>query len=110
MRDLVERLHRAAPEKKAVIEATTQAMAVEAIEAGFDAIQLDKMKPDAVAEIVWRARAARPAPLVLAAGGIHPGNAGAYAAAGVDLIVTSWPYTAKPADIGAVIGSTEPVS
>lgn len=110
MRDLADRLRRAAPEKKAVIEATTPAQAAEAIAAGFDAVQLDKMKPDAVADVVRKARAARPAPLVLAAGGIHPGNAGAYAAAGVDVIVTSWPYTAQPADIAAVLGPAERVS
>lgn len=110
LRDLAERLRRAAPEKKAVIEATTPEEAAEAVAAGFDAIQLDKMKPDAVAQVVRQARAARPAPLVLAAGGINPGNAGAYAAAGVDVVVTSWPYTAQPADIAAVLGPAERIS
>ena len=39
------------------------------------------------------------APLLAAAGGIHAGNAGAYAEAGADLLVTSSPYWAPPRDV-----------
>ncbi|MBP7337953.1 hypothetical protein [Niveispirillum sp.] len=38
-------------------------------------------------------------PLLAAAGGINAGNAGAYAKAGADIIVTSAPYNAAPTDI-----------
>ena len=36
---------------------------------------------------------------VIAAGGINPGNVGAYAGTGVDALVTTAPFTAKPVDM-----------
>jgi len=38
-------------------------------------------------------------PILAAAGGIHPGNAAAYAASGARLLVSSWPYSAPPRDV-----------
>ena len=38
-------------------------------------------------------------PLIAAAGGINATNAGDYAAAGADLLVTSAPYWAPPKDV-----------
>lgn len=97
--DLATRLRRAAPEKKLAIEVDDQAEAEAAIAAGFDIIQLEKMSPGEVAQVV-AIGAMRPVPpLVAAAGGVTPDNATAYARAGARLLVTSWPYTARPADV-----------
>jgi molybdenum transport protein len=41
--------------------------------------------------------------LLAAAGGITPDNAGDYVRAGADVLVSSWPYTARPADIAIEI-------
>ena len=38
-----------------------------------------------------------------AAGGVNGDNAAQYAATGVDVLVTSWPYFGKPADIKVVM-------
>ena len=38
-------------------------------------------------------------PILAAAGGIHPGNAAAYAASGARLLVSSWPYSAMFWDV-----------
>lgn len=97
------RLRRAAPEKKLGIEVDTVAAAGEAIAAGFDVIQLEKLIPAQVAEVAAIARTAPVPPLVAAAGGINAANAASYAEAGAGLIVTSWPYYAGPADVKVLI-------
>ncbi len=98
-REAVARLRAVAPEKKLVTEVATPDEAIAAADAGWDALQLEKFAPTAVAEVVARLAGRTVRPVVVAAGGIHPENAGAYAAAGADVIVTSWPYTARPSDV-----------
>ena len=98
--EMAARLRREAPEKKLAIEVTTVAEARDAIEAGFDIIQLEKMTPAEVASVKKTASAGV---LLAAAGGITPANAGDYVRAGAGLIVSSWPYTAKPADVAVTI-------
>lgn len=93
------RLRMAAPEKALGIEVHTVAEAREAIAAGFDVIQLEKMSTERVREVANAARTAARPPLIAAAGGISVANAADYVAAGAGLIVTSWPYTACPADV-----------
>ncbi|MBA2124941.1 ModD protein [Hyphomicrobium methylovorum] len=96
---LVERLRRAAPEQKLIIEVTSLDEARAAREAGFDVIQIDKLKPEAVAQIVSAIGAGTPRPMISATGGINVGNAGAYAKTGVDMLVTSAPYFGRPCDV-----------
>jgi molybdenum transport protein len=95
----VERLRRVGPEKKLVIEVTSVEAAVAAADAGFDVVQLEKFAPPDVATLVERLRSARRRPVVAVAGGVHSGNAAAYAQAGADVLVTSSPYLAKPRDV-----------
>ncbi|MDR3374477.1 MAG: ModD protein [Ancalomicrobiaceae bacterium] len=103
--DLAGQLRTNQPEKALGIEVSGREEAEEAILAGFDVIQLEKWSPEAVASLVAWARdaglvdALRHRPLISAAGGISPENVGAYADAGAGLIVTSWPYTARPCDV-----------
>ena len=96
---LVRGLRTEAAEKKLVIEVTSAAEAIAAASAGFDVIQAEKFAPDAIAQVVAAVRDLTPRPLVAAAGGINPDNAAAYARAGADVLVTSWPYTAAPMDV-----------
>lgn len=100
---LARRLKRAAPEKKIVIEVVSVEEACKAIEAGFDAIQLEKFDLDDVGHVSAMAAKTENPPLVIAAGGINPENAAAYVRAGAGLIVTSWPYTARPADVKVIL-------
>ena len=63
LKDMAGRLRPEAPEKKLAIEVTTVAAACDAIGAGFDSIQLERMTPDEVASIkdracCWQRRAA----------------------------------------------------
>lgn len=98
---LVAQFRRAAPEKALAIEVTCVADAAAAIAAGFDVIQLDKMPLADIATVAGLARAAARQPVVAAAGGVNAANAAEHVRAGATLLVTSWPYAARPRDIGA---------
>ncbi len=101
--ELVARAKAASPEKFVLIEADDEADALAAVVAGADGVQLDKMLPEQLATLVPRLRqASRASHLTLnAAGGIRLDNAAAYAATGVDILVTSSLYTASAADYAA---------
>ncbi len=92
-----------APEKKLVIEVNSAAEGVAAATAGFDVIQAEKFTPDMIAQLADSLATIAPRPLIAAAGGINPDNAAAYVRAGADILVTSWPYTARPADVSVQI-------
>ena len=72
----------------------------EAIEAGFDVIQLEKFPVAAVAEVAAIARGRASPPLIAAEGGVNPAE---YVRAGAGLIVTSAPYAAAPRDVCVTI-------
>ena len=103
LREMAARLRREAPEKKLGIEVATVAEAREAIEAGFGIVQLEKMQAPDVSAVAAFARASSAGTLIAAAGGIGPANAGEFVQAGAGLIVSSWPYTARPADVAVSI-------
>jgi molybdenum transport protein len=96
---MVARLRREAPEKKVVVEADTYDEALAAADAGADVVQLDKATPEVVASVCHACRGRVPRPVIAAAGGIKADNAADYARAGADVLVTSAPYTARPADV-----------
>lgn len=66
---------------------------------GVDIIQLDKIPLPELASFVGEFKKFHPSILLAAAGGINQENVRDYAATGVDLLVTSWLYFGKPADI-----------
>ncbi|MEO3471289.1 ModD protein [Roseomonas sp. CAU 1739] len=104
----VAALRAAQPERKIAVEAETVDEAMWFAAAGVDAVQLDKLSPEQVAEAV-RAMASLPQrPLVVAAGGVTEANAAAYATAGAGLLVTSAPYAAPPADISVTLAPATP--
>lgn len=105
--DLAEqarRLHTAAPEKKLVIEVGDVDEAIAAAEAGFDVIQMEKFAPEAIRRAAEAIRPRHPRVVLAAAGGIDPENAAAHVAAGADMLVSSWPYTARPRDVQVTLG------
>jgi len=96
----VARLATALPEKKIVVETGDEAEALALAAAGVDVLQLERFTPDQVRSL--RAaldRAGLDRPLLAPAGGVTRANAAAHAAAGADLLVTSAPYAAPPADV-----------
>lgn len=98
-RDLRARM----PEKKIAIEVDCLDDALLAAGAGLDSIQCEKFSCQDLAATVGALKSARPGLLILAAGGINGDNAAEYAATGVDVLVTSWPYWGRPADIQVVM-------
>lgn len=100
---LAARLKAVAPEKKCVIEVLSVDEGVEAARAGFDVIQTEKFRPDQVRDLARTIADVAPHIILAAAGGITPDNAGDYVRAGADLLVSSWPYTAVPADISVIL-------
>ena len=85
-------------EKKLFVEADAERARVLAA-AGVDGIQFDKIPPEELATLVAELRAIDPHVTLVAAGGIDPGNAAAYAATGVDGLATTAPFAAKPLDM-----------
>lgn len=85
-------------EKKLFVEADAEHARTLA-RAGVDGIQLDKVPVDELAALVDELRAIDPHLTIVAAGGINPQNAGAYAACGVDGLATTAPFSAKPLDM-----------
>ena len=100
---LVARAKAHSPEKFVLIEAESADDALVAARAGADGVQLDKMSPEQLTALVPQLRALQPRLTINAAGGIRPDNAAAFAASGVDVLVTSSLYNAKAADFGAVM-------
>ena len=98
---------RQVPSSKIVVEVQktdhtlTDALAL--AQAGVAGIQFDKMAPEPLAEIAAKLRAVAPEVTLFAAGGITLANIQAYAATGMDTLVTSAVYHATPADIGVEI-------
>lgn len=90
-------------EKKLFVEVSAdQALALARVGAegrGVDGVQLDKVPADRMGELVRELRSLDPHLTVIAAGGINPVNVAAYAATGVDGLVTTSPFTAKPVDM-----------
>lgn len=85
-------------EKKLFVEAGEEQARILA-RAGVDGIQFDKVPVERLASLVVELRAIDPHLTLIAAGGINPGNAAAYAATGVDGLATTAPFSAKPLDM-----------
>lgn len=85
-------------EKKLFVEADAQKARVLA-RADVDGIQFDKVPVDELAPLVQELRALDPRLTLIAAGGVNPGNAAAYAACGVDGLATTAPFAARPLDM-----------
>ncbi|MHB8210616.1 MAG: ModD protein [Acidithiobacillus sp.] len=98
---------RQVPSSKIVVEVQktdhTMADALALAQAGVSGIQFDKMAPGPLAEIAAKLHAVAPEVTLFAAGGITRANIHAYAATGMDTLVTSAVYHAAPADIGVEI-------
>ena len=89
-------------EKKVLVEAGPEQALILA-DYDIDGIQLDKATPEILVELVPKLRAKNPQLTLIAAGGINENNVSEYAATGVDGLVTTAVYTAKPLDMSAKI-------
>ena len=76
-----------------IVEAETEAQALEAVQAGANGVLLDEFSPEQLTQLVPRLRDCSNGVVVLEASGIQPEQLQAYAATGIDLISTSAPVT-----------------
>ena len=76
-----------------IVEAETEAQALEAVQAGANGVLLDEFTPYQLTQLVPRLRDCSTGVVVLEASGIQPEELKAYAASGIDLISTSAPVT-----------------
>lgn len=94
------------PEKKVAVEVESIHDAITVAEAGADIVQLDKLSHESVRKIAEMLKQGGNGTTIAAAGGINDTNAEKYAAAGADVLVSSWMYFGKPADYKVVIRKT----
>ena len=87
------------PERRLVVETGDEDEALALARLGVDVLQLERFTPEAVARLHQALRAEGLAPRLAPAGGVNRGNALAYARAGADLLVSSAPYFAPPAEV-----------
>jgi molybdenum transport protein len=87
------------PEKRLVVETGDEDEALALARLGVDVLQLERFTPEAVARLHQALRAEGLAPRLASAGGVNRGNALAYARTGADLLVSSAPYFAPPAEV-----------
>lgn len=92
-------LKRRVQEKKIIVEVKDIASGLDLAASGIDGIQFDKVDALALAQAIPRIKSTNPQIITLAAGGINESNIANYAATGVEGLVLTAPYYAKPADI-----------
>lgn len=101
--DLLPNIKLAACEKKISIECDTFEQAQQAVEMGADLVQFDKVGVVPLTQWIAQLKATAPRVHIIIAGGINEHNIQEYAKTGVDGIVLSAVYHAKPADLGVKI-------
>ena len=101
----VSEYRKAIPEQKLGAEVATPEEALLLARAGIDSIQCERFTCADLEETVRGVKAVNAAVQVLAAGGVTGENAEAVAATGVDVLVTTWAYFGKPADIKMVVSA-----
>ena len=96
---LIAGMKNAACEKKIIVECEHLEEACQAIAAGADGVQFDKVGVEALSRWCEAIAARHPGAACLAAGGLRPDNIQDYARSGVHGLVLSSVYHAPPADL-----------
>lgn len=96
--ELLPQIRRRCIEKKLFVEANAED-ARRLVKTGVDGIQFDKVPVAELAALVEELHGIDPHVSLVAAGGIRPDNAAEYAATGVDGLVTTSCFTARPVDM-----------
>lgn len=96
---LLARMKDAACEKKIIVECDNLEEAWQAIDAGADGLQFDKVAVEPLTRWCHEISARHPSVACLAAGGLRPDNIQDYARSGAHGLVLSSVYHAPPADL-----------
>jgi len=103
VRNAVERALKRSGGRCVGVEVRSLEEAVEAVDSGACYIQFERVSPKDLEKIVREIRKISDKIIVGVGGGITLENIEEYAATGVDMIVTSAPYRAKPIDVTTII-------
>jgi molybdenum transport protein len=95
----LQKIKKGNPEKKIVIEVETLEDALKFASMGADVLQLEKFSLNNLTQAITVLRTQHPFISLIATGGINIKNIAEYTSTGVDMIVTSSPYNAQPADV-----------
>lgn len=101
--EILRKVKSKACEKKVIVEVEDLEDAIRLCRSGVDGLQFDKIPFDTLKKNVDIIRDINPSIVILAAGGINENNIEDYAKTGVDSLVTTSVYYAKPIDIGCKI-------
>ncbi len=101
----LDHLHHLAPEKVLTVEAHDLESALKFARSGAQLLQVDKFSPAQVEALKSSLQKEGLPTRIAAAGGVNAANVADYVRSGADIIVTSAPYAAKPADISGKIHS-----
>ncbi len=96
---LLQRCRSYSPELNRTVEVCSIDEALVWASAGAEIIQLEKFSPADIVRCRTQLAEQGLSPMLAAAGGVNPSNAAEYANSGATLLVTSWPYQARPKDI-----------
>lgn len=96
----IDKIKRTAYDKAVCVEVENLDQAIKLAQAGIEFLQLDKFDIALTMQAVSFLKKINNSIKIAIAGGINDTNVVEYAKTGVDSIVTSWLYFAKPADIG----------
>lgn len=100
-------LKRACCEKKIIFETSDTDLALRMLDSGVDGIQADKLSAEDLRGFAEKIREHHPDALILAGGGINEDNAADFAGTGINALVTTSLYTARPVDVGTRIELAE---
>lgn len=84
--------------KTIMVEVKSSTDAHLVINADFDILQFDKLVPEEVKKLIPELKKKNPKIKYAISGGLREDNITEYAECGADILVTSWPYFAHPAD------------
>jgi molybdenum transport protein len=100
---LITEIKQKCQEKKICVEVERLEDARQALKAGVEIIQFDKLDKIELEKAVEELKSLDERVQIAAAGGINQANVQAFAATGVDILVTTAPYFGLPADIAVKI-------
>jgi molybdenum transport protein len=95
----IPEIRKQAPGKRLTVEVKTTEEALLMAKSTIDCLQIDKMGASDLSKLVVELKKINPKLFISASGNINEENIGSYAETGIDMIITSYPYYGKPADL-----------
>jgi molybdenum transport protein len=102
----IPEIRKRAPGKRITVEVKTKEEALLMAKLSIDCLQIDKMPANELLKLVPELKKINPHLFISASGNIEEDNIREFAATGIDMIITSYPYYGRPADLNVNI---EPV-